>query len=59
MLRAARHAVAWMSVCRSVGVSDIRVSMRLRGAGYRRYSSRPELNIYLLTTTLTGFATYF
>lgn len=42
MLRAARHAVAWMSVCRSVGVSDIRVSMRLRGAGYRRYSSRPE-----------------
>ena len=31
ILRAARHAVAWMPVChcRSVGVSDIRVSMGL------------------------------
>ena len=48
ILRAARHAVAWMPVCRcrSVGVSDIRVSMRLIGAGYILYSS-------------TGFATYF
>lgn len=42
MLRAARHAVAWMPVCKSVGVSSLQVSLRLRGAGYRRYSSRPE-----------------
>lgn len=42
MLRAARHSVAWMPVCKNVGVSSIQVSMRLFGAGYRRYSSRPE-----------------
>lgn len=42
MLRTARHAVAWMPVCKSVGVSSLQVSLRLRGAGYRRYSYRPE-----------------
>lgn len=42
MLRSARHAVAWMPVCQSVGVTSLRTSLRLRGAGFRRYSSRPE-----------------
>lgn len=42
MLRSARQAVAWIPVCKSVGVPDLRTTLRLRGAGYRRYSSRPE-----------------
>lgn len=42
MLRSARQAVAWIQVCKSVGVPDLRTTLRLRGAGYRRYSSRPE-----------------
>lgn len=33
MLRAARHAVAWIPVFKSVGVSFLQVSLRLRGAG--------------------------
>ncbi|KAM7461324.1 hypothetical protein LguiA_029445 [Lonicera macranthoides] len=42
MLRSARQAVAWIQVCKSVGVPDLRTTLRLRGTGYRRYSSRPE-----------------
>lgn len=42
MLRAARHAIAWMPVSSSLGIDSIRVSLRLRGAGYRRYSSLPH-----------------
>lgn len=46
MQRTCCHSVAWMPVCRSVGVDSFRVSLRLRGAGYRRYSSQPSaLNI--------------
>lgn len=41
MLRTTQHAVSWMPVCKSVGVKSLRVSLRLRGAGYRRYSSQP------------------
>lgn len=47
MLRSARQLAqpskgAWIPVCKSVGVPDLRTTLRLRGAGYRRYSSRPE-----------------
>lgn len=42
MLRAARHSVAWMPVCKNVGVTSVQLSLRLRGAGYRRYSAKPE-----------------
>ncbi|KAJ8621993.1 hypothetical protein MRB53_030522 [Persea americana] len=42
MLQSARHAVAWMPVCQSVGVTSLRTSLRLRGVGFKRYSSRPE-----------------
>ena len=46
MLRAARHAIAWMPVSSSLGIDSIRVSLtltlRLRGAGYRGYSSLPH-----------------
>lgn len=31
-----------MPLCRTLGLNSLRVSMRLRGSGYRRYSSRPE-----------------
>ncbi|GFS28119.1 hypothetical protein Acr_00g0004090 [Actinidia rufa] len=31
MLRSARYSIAWMPICRSVNVSSLRVSMRLRG----------------------------
>lgn len=37
-----REIGAWIPVCKSVGVPDLRTTLRLRGAGYRRYSSRPE-----------------
>jgi len=42
MIRSARHAIAWMPVCKSLGISSLRLTLRLRGAGYRRYSSMPE-----------------
>lgn len=42
MLRSVTYPVAWMPVCKSVGVSSLRTSLRLRGAGYRRYSSQPH-----------------
>ena len=41
-IRPARHAIAWMPVCNSLGISSLRLTLRLKGAGYRRYSSMPE-----------------
>lgn len=38
MIRSARHSVAWLPVCSMYGVRDLRLTLRLRGAGYRRYS---------------------
>lgn len=40
MIRSARHSIAWMPVLKSVGCDSIQVSLRLRGAGYRRYSAQ-------------------
>lgn len=42
---ASRVSVAWMPVLRSVGCCSLQVSLRLRGAGYRRYSCAPKVKI--------------
>ena len=42
MLRSCRHSIAWMPVCRSLDIRSLQVSLRLRGAGFRRYSSSPN-----------------
>ena len=41
MIRSARFSVALMPVMKQIGCYSIRISMRLRGAGYRGYSSKP------------------
>ena len=47
MIRSTRFSVAWMPVLRSVNCTSLRVSLRLRGAGYRRYSTAPKETSYL------------
>jgi hypothetical protein len=42
MLKTITHGVCWTQVCKTAGIDNVRVSLRLRGAGYRRYSSKPE-----------------
>lgn len=42
MLRTVVHPIACMAVCKTLGVTQLRVSLRLRGAGYRRYSASPS-----------------
>lgn len=46
MIRAATHALAWMPVLKSLGIpQSLQTSLRLRGAGYRRYcASASALN---------------
>ena len=47
MIRSTRFSVAFMPVLKSIGSSSFLVSLRLKGAGYRRYSSSAKeyLNI--------------
>lgn len=42
MLKEVSHSVAWNAVCQSAGLTCVRTSLRMRGAGYRRDSSPPE-----------------
>lgn len=39
MIRSAR---AWMPVFRNLGLTSLQLSMRVREAGFRRYSAKPE-----------------
>lgn len=39
MIRSTRFSVAFMPVLKSIGCSSFQVSLRLKGAGYKRYSS--------------------
>lgn len=41
MIRAARFSVATMAVLNHIGCPNLAVSMRLRGAGYHKYSVKP------------------
>lgn len=38
MLRCVRHSIGWVPVMQSIGCDSLQISLRLRGAGYRRYS---------------------
>lgn len=42
MIRSARKAIAWMPVFRNLGLTSLQLSMRVREAGFRRYSAKPE-----------------
>lgn len=57
MLRSARHAVAWMPVCQSVGVTSLRTSLRLRGV-QDSGDIRLVLSTLILTIIDTGFGIY-
>lgn len=41
MIRSARHSVAWAAVFKHLGIHSYRVSLRMRGAGYRVFSRMP------------------
>lgn len=61
MLRSARHSVAWMPVLKSVGCTSLQVSLRLRGAGFRRYSAstshfHPQYNRHWFRHVIVAFS---
>lgn len=42
MLRSVKHAIAFIPVFQKYGVCSLQMSLRLRGAGYRRFTAQPH-----------------
>lgn len=42
MIRSARHSIAWMPVLKQFSCTSLQISLRIRGADFRRYSMKPE-----------------
>ena len=56
MIWSTRFSMAFMPVLKSIGSSSLLVSLRLKGAGYRRYSSSAK---EYLNITDTGIGTFW
>uniref|UniRef100_A0A5C7GQ78 RNA-dependent RNA polymerase n=1 Tax=Acer yangbiense TaxID=1000413 RepID=A0A5C7GQ78_9ROSI len=41
MIRSARHSIAWMPVLKQFYFTSLQISLRIRGADFRRYSMKP------------------